>query len=361
MIAASLRRRELARLTQLIRDSELLLVHGTDPQEAVDLLGAAVARAPRFRAAVVDVDLCTSTDDLARRIVRAVADALAGDPGLIDLADDRRSPAQQKRWLQVRRALGPALDGLDDARVVSSPERLVANAVMALHGPDRPAAKRNALLLYGADSLLAVPRTRFKDADGLLWSMRSAAQSASGVLLAFAGGPAAIELVSAPEAAFLGWGRSLELQRVEEAELAAAIAGDGSLDESAGRQIAMLSEGLPRVAARLVDRTEQLLPDPGVADPVQRAWRSLLDDDASSLRLTVRLIAELHRAALPVCRALAAGHAPYSAARAAEVTRALRLLHVRGVCESPAPRQWRLANPIFAAWLRQTDTAVRHR
>jgi hypothetical protein len=361
MIAASLRRREFRRLTQLIRESELLLVYGTDPQEAVDLVGAAVGLGTRLRTAVVDVDLCTSTDDVARRIVRAVADALAGAPGLIDLADDRRTPAQQKRWLQVRRALGPAFDALDDASVASSPQRLVANAIMALHGRDRPAAKRTALVLYGADSLLTVPRTRFKDADELLWSMRSAAQSAPGVLLAFAGGPAATELVSAPEAAFLGWGRSLELQRVEEAELAAAIADEGSLDESAGRQIATLSEGLPRLAARLVDRTEQVLREPQVAEPVQTAWHSLLDDDASSLRLTVRLIAELHRAALPVCRALAAGHAPYSAARAAEVTRALRLLHVRGVCESPAPRQWRLANPVFAAWLRQSDTAVGHR
>jgi hypothetical protein len=178
--------------------------------------------------------------------------------------------------------------------------------------------------------------------------------------LVLVGGPAAVELISARDAAFRGWGRPFELRRLDEAELSAAIGSERGLDPVVARRIAELSEGLPRVADRLARRVDEETGESTAGELAEAAWRGLLEAEGSTFRMTARLIADLHRVALPVCRALAKGEAPYRVARSTEVTRALRRLHVRGLCESPAPRSWRLTDPLLAGWLRSNDTTVDH-
>ena len=356
MTASSLRSGELSRLARLMRSGGLLLVHGPDAQEAGDLVGAAMRSKTRLRAGIVDVDLCASSEELAWRILRASADALAGDKNLLDIPDDRRTPAEQKRWLAVRRALGRDFKLLDDpARYESikrEPAKLVSRAIAAL-ARDGSASGRRILVVRGADSLIDVPRTRFTASERLLWSMRSAAQDTRKLVLILTGGPATIELVAAHDSAFRGWGRSFELTRLAGAELVTALSEERGLTLTVARRIAELSEGLPRLADRLAARAEQEMRTSPAADPAEAAWAALLDAERPALRVTTRLVADLHRAALPVCRALAKGRAPYSVARSTEVTRALRVLHLRGLCESPAPRTWRLTDPLLAAWLKQ--------
>ena len=357
-----LRSAETARVARLLRDGSLVLVHGPDSQESIESLGAALSLPNGARAGIVDVDLCGSDEDLARRIVRGAADALVGDRRLLDVPDDRRTSAQQKRWLEMRRSLGDAFNALSPPGESDQgdPAGLVSAAIAALARPGGSRTGRRVLVLYGVDSLLDAPRSRFKDPSRLLWSLRSGAQAAKSVALVLAGGPASVELVSGRDAAFLGWGRTVELRRLEEEELSAAITAESALEDALARRIAELSEGLPRVADRLIGRTEAAMRDSGTVDPVDAAWRSLLREQASGFRTAARLIAALHRAALPVCRALAAGQGPYRAAHSSEVTRALRLLHVNGVCESPSPRSWRLTDPLLAAWLCGNDTSVGH-
>jgi hypothetical protein len=355
-----LRSREADRVAGLLRNSGLVLVHGPDAQESIEVVSAALNLRKGARAGIVDVDLCGSTEDLARGIVRGAADALVGDRRLLDVPEDRRSSAQQKRWLGARRSLGDAFDVLSAPRASNERDPAgdvsAAIAALATTGGSRPG--RRVLALYGVDSLIDVPRSRFKDPGRLLWSLRSGAQAAKSVVLVLAGGPASVELVSGRDAAFLGWGRTVELRRLEEEELSPAISAEAALEGALARRIAQLSEGLPRVADRLIGRTKAAMGESRTVDPVDAAWRGLLREQASGLRTTARLIAGLHRAALPVCRALAAGQGPYRAAHSSEVTRALRLLHVRGVCESPSPRSWRLTDPLLAAWLCDDDTSV---
>lgn len=362
MTASQLRSGELARITRLLRGVDLLLVHGPDAQEAIDLAGAALPSRSRLRTGTVDVDLCGSSEELAWRILRASADALAGDERLLDIPDDRRSPAEHKRWLAVRRALGRDFQMLQEPAGKQSAKRdpttLVSRAVAALARDGGSASGRRILVLRGADSLINVPRTRFTETGRLLWSMRSAAQGARGLVLILTGGPAAIELVSAHDAAFRGWGRSFELQRLGEAELGTALSEERGLTLAVARRIADLSEGLPRLADRLAARAEHEMSASPAADPAEAAWAGLLEAERSALRVTTRLVGDLHRVALPVCRALAKGQAPYSVARSTEVTRALRVLYIRGLCESPAPRTWRLTDPLLAAWLRTNDTTA---
>jgi hypothetical protein len=356
------RSRELARMTRLVRGGGLLLVYGPDAQEAAELVGAALPRRTQAHTGIVDVDRCESTEELARRVLRASADALAGDDRLLDIPEDRRTAAQHKRWLEVRRVLGKAFELLEGstpgAAMDRKPTRIVSHAMAALARGSASSPRRHALVMRGVDSLVEVPRSRFKDPARLLWSMRSAAQGAKEVLLVLTGGPASIELVSAHDAAFRGWGRTFQLKRFDAAELGAAISSDRGVDVAVGRRIAELSEGLPGLADRLAERAVSELTASPQVDPVEAAWRGLLHDERSRCRLMARLIADLHRAALPVCRALASGGAPYGAARSTEVTRALRLVYARGLCESPAPRTWRLTDPLLAAWLNGDDTTT---
>ena len=71
--------------------------------------------------------------------------------------------------------------------------------------------------------------------------MRSAAQGTKRVVLVLAGGPASSELVSGRDAAFLGWGRTVELRRLEEEELSTAIGADWAGEGALARRIAELS------------------------------------------------------------------------------------------------------------------------
>jgi hypothetical protein len=358
--ALGARRREIARMAAQLDDGGgLLVIHGSDAQEAIDVTASALEAARDLSIAIVDLDACVNNDEVAALIATAVAGALLGDPRLLHVAADRRSPQQQSAWLDVGRQLGPAFEPVASGwrRVLpGEPAQIISAATGAFARAG--SVERPTLVLYGADSLIDIPRTRFSAPNELLWAIRSEAQISPGLRLVVAGGPATVELVSQQEHAFYGWGRPLEIARLDERELAEALTREFPLSGTYARRVAGLSEGLPRVAWALVDRllhVEQTSGQSPPEDPVEAAWRDILSRRSSELRVAVRLLSDLHRAALPVCRTLAYGGAPYTAAHSGEVTRVLKLLHTRGVCETPEPRSWRLTDPLLAAWLRAGD------
>lgn len=174
---------------------------------APEVTAAALAAAGAINAGEADLDACADDQGVVRSIARAAADALLGDARLLDIPQERWSRLQQQTWLDARRALGDVLDLIDGGWPAErEPARVVADAVSALGQAANDRQTRPALVLYGVDSLLEVPRSRFTDAGEMLWAMRSAAQAAPQVILVFAGGPAAIELTGEPDAAFFGWG-----------------------------------------------------------------------------------------------------------------------------------------------------------
>jgi hypothetical protein len=357
----TLRERETEKLAILLGEGGLLLVHGPDAQEAADVTAAALAAADGINAGEVDLDVCTDDRHVARAIVRAAADALLADARLLDIPEDRWSRAQQRAGLEVRRALGELLELIDgDWPAARPPARVIADTVTAVGQAAFERKRRVALVFFGIDALIEVPRSRFAGASELVWALRSAAQHAPRVTLMLAGGPAAVELIGEPDAAFFGWGRSLEIGRVDFETVAQATSEELGIDYRLAFRVAELSDGLPRVARLLARWLRDELADSAAVDPVGAAWTRLLREQGFSLRTTTRLLADLHRVALPVCQALANGRAPYRAAHSGEVTRALRLLHAHGVCESPKPRTWRLTDPLLAAWLRGDSTPVRH-
>jgi hypothetical protein len=356
-----LRSQEIDRIATLLNDGGLLLVYGPDAQEAVEISAAGLAATYEISSAEVDLDACTDQQQVAQAIARAAAGALLGDARLLDVPEDRLSAVQQRTWLDLRRALGDIVDLLDGELPAERPSApLIADVVGALAQGAMERSVHTALVLYGADALIDVPRSRFTKPGELLWAMRSAAQGTPQFSLILAGGPATIDLTSDPNAAFYGWGRPLKLGRLDTETLSDAVIAALGSDRALALRVAELSEGLPRIARLLARWVREELATPAPGDPVGAAWIRLLHDQASSLRTATRLLADLHRVALPVCQALATGRAPYRAAHSSEVTRALRLLHAHGVCESPKPRAWRLTDPLLAAWLRGDSTRAGH-
>jgi hypothetical protein len=347
----TLREHEVARLSQLLDDGELILVYGSNAQEAAEVADTALEHA--VHVGRVDVDSCSDDAQVARAIVRAAADALLGDPWLLDTAEDRRTAAEQRSWINVRRRLTYAAGLVGPDGPWSEPAEVIRDTISAL-GAAAGATTHSVIVLHGVDSLLPTPRSLFSSGDGLLWSIRSAAQHAPALTLVLTGGPETIDLVENRAAAFHGWGRPLELARLDTGTLSAAIAADLGISQGLAALAAERCEGLPAVARLLARWLEDELVDSdwGSDDPVGRAWDRMLADSAPTLRQTTRLIGGLHRSALPVCVALAHGRAPYTAGHPAEVSRALQALRARGICESPAPRTSRLTDPILAAWLR---------
>lgn len=355
-----LRAQEIDRIVALLNDGGLLLVYGPDAQEATEVSAAALAATDNISAGEVDLDACADDRHLARAIARGAADALLGDARLLDAPEDRRSAAQQRTWLDVQRTLGHVVDVLDGGWPDDLPAaQIIADSVSALAQAAAERPIRIALVLCGVDALVEVPRSRFTRPGELLWAMRSVAQAAPQLSLILAGGPATVELTGDPHAAFYGWGRPLKLGRLDNETISEAVIAALGIDRALALRVAELSEGVPRVARLLARLVRGELAKPAAADPVGAAWIRLLHDQASSLRTTTRLLADLHRVALPVCQALAAGRAPYRAAHSGEVTRALKLLHTHGICESPKPRTWRLTDPLLATWLRADSTPAR--
>lgn len=212
----TVRERETEKLVLLLSEGGLLLVYGPDAQEAADVTAAALAAADGVTAGEVDLDACTDDRHVARAIARAAADALLGDSRLLDIPEDRWSRSQQRRGLEVRRALGVFLELIDDDWPPErTPARVIADTVTALGQAAFNRKRRVALVLYGVDSLIAVPRNRFSGEGELLWALRSAAQHTPQVTLVLTGGPAAVELTGEHDAAFFGWGRPVAIGRID--------------------------------------------------------------------------------------------------------------------------------------------------
>jgi hypothetical protein len=222
------------------------------------------------------------------------------------------------------------------------------------------------LLVEGADELLTA--RRFSDGGSLLWAMRSIAQHDSKLKIVLTGGPAAGVLTEGEDQAFLGWGRSLYLDRVPSTRLAAALARTVGARRSLGvvAEIAELAEGAPWVAEAVTERLALLemghgrTKGDGVAQSAgpRDAWRSVVDASAVGLAATMRSAGELHRSAHAVCTALAYARPPYSVGRPSDVSRALHALHRQALVERASARSWRLCDPLLAQWLRQSSASL---
>lgn len=363
MLQSALREQEVRRAASWIADGDFLVIHGPWPTEAAAVASAALASTD-IPVAWVAVGACADDADLARAFVRAVAGALVGEPRLLDLPTEQLKPDQARAAQRLRRALVARADaGADDdpAEPTPAPVAATVGAVLPLI-----AAQRAVLVLEDADALVAA--RRFSQGNAVLWAIRSVAQRGARLGIVLTGGPSADALSDDPEQAFLGWGRSIYLERPSHDRMVRALE-DLFGERFPGRvldEVAMASEGAPWAAEAIVERLYASLALRESGDygfewrlGARPAWHALVEASAESLDATSRLVGELHRAAYAVCQALAWDRPPYSVASASDVNRAINALHAKAIIERAGPRSWRLCNPLFAEWLRVTTASLR--
>ena len=348
----------------------LLTLAADTAQEAISLRRIAVAQLDSgWGTASVDLTRCASTRDFAIQLVRAVAEMDAGTLSLFDVPAEQLPDEERARFYEASARLGR--EGLDVAHGVLTEEldnpagyvRLIALACDML---TRRAAQGMPTLLCidAADEFVALPRrtrARFTDVDGVLWLMRGRLQGAAATpSIVLAGGPATTDLVTEPNAAFLGWGTEVTVEPTSLRLLAALPrwlvdnlgATPGPAEEAAER-IVQLAQGSVPTTERILS---VLSLDPGSSpvSQVTQAWGALLDLNADLLRQTVRGLGSLDRLALAVAHAIARDRAPYSipeAPHGSEVAKALAALRIAGFAVSPGRGKWRLTDPLLAAWL----------
>lgn len=371
------RRPEVAQIGSALRaGGGLLTVAADTAQEAVWLRRLAVAELDdSWGTAQVDLTRCVSTRDLAIQLVRAVAEMDLGAPGVFDVPVERLPDDQRRRLYDLADRRGRVL--LDAARGTLGEDDDNSEGYMRLIGLACDMLTRRAaegaptvLSIDAADELVELPRrtrARFSDVRDVLWLMRGRLQGAIATpSVVLAGGPATTDLVSEPDAAFFGWGTEvtveptpLRLFDILPEWLATHRGASPPVAREAADTIVQLVQGSVPAAERVLS-VLALASDSSPASQVMRAWSTLLELNADLLRQTVRALSSLDRLALPVAHALAHGLPPYSIAEAphgSEVAKALSALRITGFALSRKRGEWRLADPLLAAWLREVPAS----
>ena len=354
----------------------LLTLTADTAQEAVSLRRLAVAELDdSWGTAQVDLTRCVSTRDLAIQLVRAVAEMDLRAPGVFDVPPEQLPDDQRQRLYDLadrrgRVLLDAARGNLgDDEDNAEGYQRLVGLACDILIRRSAEGAP-TLLSIDGADELVELPRrtrVRFSGTREVLWVMRGRLQGAIATpSLVLAGGPATTDLVSEPDAAFFGWGTEvtveptpLRLLDVLPEWLETNRGASPPAAREAADRIVQLVEGSVPTAERVLS---VLTLDSGSSpsSQVMLAWFTLLELHADLLRQTARGLSSLDRLALAVAHALAHGRPPYAipeAPHGSEVAKALSALRITGFALSRKRGEWRLADPLLAAWLREVPAS----
>lgn len=358
---------------RLLAARGLLTLRADTASEAVAVSRLVLARLPASaRIAALDITRCGSTAAFCMEFARGVVSLYLGDRAWLDYPQERWPPNVAEALLELGDATGGGLihavltshAGDDDG---GSPELFAAavDALIRLSASGRLVV----LAFLGADELVA-RRTRRGPLDGvddLLWTFRGRLQHAiEEPGLIFAGSDVIGELTADDEAAFLGWGTEIALGKMP--HVAEAIGEmlrlDGVSASVASRWAAEIeerSEGSLPTAERLIEmtRAESSMGTVDVA-AVAVAWRRLREATDEAYRQQARSLRSLDRLALPVALAIANGRPPYGVGRfASGPNKALARLYETGFVVQHEPRNWRLTDPLFASWLR--DSAVTSR
>ncbi|HKP90116.1 MAG TPA: hypothetical protein VJT75_09100 [Thermoleophilaceae bacterium] len=364
---------EVARVAQqLAGGGGIVTVAADTAEEAVAVRKLAVAQLDdSWAMAAVDITRCVSTRDLAVQLARAVCSMVISDATALDLPDEQLTVDQRAELVRLANTAGARLlrgarGDVGEHDDVRDHQELIGDALDTI---TRRAASngRTLLALDGADELLELPRksrARFTGAADLLWLIRGRVQHAVVTpTIVFAGGPATTDLVSDRAGGMFGWGTEVTVERAPAQILHTAVMAQLETQRPVGTA-AFRDE----VARAVIDRAERSLPtierllpvlprDRGgsASAAVLRAWTTLLEMNADVLRQAARALSALDRLALAVARAIAERRPPYTIAEAphgSEVAKALASLRIAGFATSPQKGDWRLTDPLFAAWLR---------
>lgn len=368
-----------------------MIGRGADVQELVAQLSNGVHRivtAPRrtgkssvCRAAVAalrdrglysaSISLFVLTDSAA--LTRGLAqEALANRSALHKLIQRSRDAAQfvlrgagLTLVLKVKGELGEAVELAFD-RAAGARLSPVEAFAAALELPQRIAERDDRRFVLFIDEMqeLAAPRASYGEVDALLGAMREVLHDSPRVTCLFAGSIEHLmrEIFTSARRPMAGFGGFHELEPIGEGEwhtgLTRRFERDGcTVSEDALARIFVAGEGHPRSTMLIAQQTHVAAVEEGVhaigATLAERGYRAAMQAEQTRHVDLVDRIRALGAVALRVSRRLAAGEAPYGAAEAKAVKRALDALALAGVASRRGRNGWYVSDPLLARYVRE--------
>jgi uncharacterized protein len=292
----------------------------------------------------------------ARRIIRRAR----------ELGRSALSAAQAAAVLKLQSQLGEAIElAVTPGWAAANPERALD---LALELPERVAAAdgRRLILFFDEFQELASERRPYGDPDQVTKRMRAVFQRSTSVSYLFAGSLEHVmrDLFAPHKRAFSGFGSFHTLRPIPVDDWRDGLADRFAADDcpvtaDALSRIIELGGGHPRATMRIAQQTHlvsvQLDRREIDLDLVELGYRSALNGDLPTMEQSVEQIRRLHKNALQVARAIAAGHPVPKRLAPAIRDRVLKLLLQAGIVEHVARGDWRIVNPLLKEYLRSLD------
>jgi hypothetical protein len=343
--------REIA--TALVNGTNLIIA-GPRRTGKTSVCEAALGRAQRRGCYTARLDLFRIADaaELAEALVLAVIANRSPARRIVrrarELGRTALTAAQAAAVLKLRGQFGDAVElAITPGWAAQDPQRALD---LALGFPEKVARADNRRLILFFDEFqeLAGERHPYGDPDLVTKRMRAAFQRSSNVSYLFAGSIEHVmrDLFAPGKRAFSGFGGFHPLRPISADDwrrglIGRFLADDCTVDPAALERIVELGGGHPRATMRIAQQTHLV--------SIQ------LESDLPTMEQTVEYIRRLHKNALAVARALAAGNPVPRRLAPAIRDRVLKLLLRAGVVEHVARGDWRLVDPLLEVYLRRLD------
>jgi hypothetical protein len=361
------RHEDVEGIASLLESGVSVVLAGARRTGKTSVAQAALERAGQRGAYTAAVDLFRRRDaaDLASGIATAV---LANRPAahrLIQRARELASAARDAATLtaaaKLTDELGESVElALTPARASHDPDRALA---AALELPERIAVADGKRLVLFLDEFqdLASEGKPFGDPDRITKQMRAIFQRSNHVSFLFAGSVEHLmrDLFGPSDRALSQFGSFRALSPISRDEWAEGLAQRfKALDLTTGRAaldlLLDLADGHPR-GTMLIARESAIQSlaghDRAITEPEVRAgWElAMASDRLRHEQVLERLKRTKH--AVRVATRIARGQPPYAGLQAGAGQRAVRALELAGLIERPAPRQWKVGDPLLRRYL----------
>ena len=276
------------------------------------------------------------------------------------------SAAQSAAVLKLQGQRGEAIEiAVTPGLAASDPHRALD---LALELPERVAVADNCRIVIFFDEFqeLASERRPYGDPDAVTKRMRAIFQRATSVSYLFAGSVEHVlrDLFAPSQRAFSGFGSFHALRPITTEDWEQGLSERFAADEctitpDALARLVTLGAGHPRATMRVAQQTHlvsvQLDRQEIDLDLVQLGYSAALTGDLPTMEQTIEQIRRLHKNALVVARAIAAGDSPPRRLTPSVRDRVLKLLERAGIAEHRARGDWRIVNPLFRDYLLALD------
>ena len=349
-----------------------LIVAGPRRTGKTSVCEAALGRAQRRGCYTARLDLFRIADaaELAEALTLAVIGNRSTARRVIrrarELGRNALSAAQAAAVLKLQSQLGEAVElAVTPGWAAANPTRALD---LALELPERVAVAdgRRLILFFDEFQELASERRPYGDPDQVTKRMRAIFQRSTNVSYLFAGSLEHVmrDLFAPQQRAFSGFGsfhamRPIPAEEWREGLADRFAADDCTVSGDALNRIVALGGGHPRATMRIAQQTHlvsvQLDRRDIDLDLVELGYRAALNGDLPTMEQSVEQIRRLHKNALQVARALAAGGPVPKRLAPAIRDRVLKLLLQAGIVEHVARGDWRIVNPLLKDYLRDLD------